>query len=83
MWIRWEKTFIQDARNDNQLQTIRMSRPKSDVFAKITTTDTGAKSQTKDIDKVTVVSRSYDVKGHAENAWNGIVNWRTCPWISS
>ena len=43
-----------------------MSRPKSDLFAKITTTVTEAKSQIKDIDKGTVVSRSHDMKGHAQ-----------------
>ena len=26
-----------------------------------------------------VVFRSYDTKGHAENPWNDIVNWRTNP----
>ena len=49
---------------------------KSDVFAEIRTTDTEAKSKIQKIESGKVVSWSSDIKGHAENAWNAIGNWR-------
>ena len=53
---------------------------KSDFFAKITTTDTEAKSQIKELRHRKVVSWSYDKKRHPETCAGVFVNWRTNPW---
>ena len=52
-------------------------KTKSDLFAKVTTT-----VQDEGVNKRQVVSGSYDMKGHAKNAWTVIANWGTIPWIS-
>ena len=57
-------------------------KDKIDLFAKITTTDTEAKSTDK-TETIQVISWSYDMKGHAgKTVERFLVSWRTHPWNS-